>query len=129
MKQRQEQTDEEKYWLGMQLDDLPYSSVGTSRPATPLQAARKGFEFYKRLQSEDGHWAGEYGGERCLLAASFGGSDLELGFTGPLFLLPGIVFAMYITQTPIPEEWKVEMARYLASKQRNNGEGDEGWGL
>lgn len=48
---------------------------------------------------------------------------------GPLFLLPGIVFALYITKTPIPEEWKIEMARYLANKQRDNGPGDEGWGL
>ncbi|ORY69166.1 terpenoid cyclases/protein prenyltransferase alpha-alpha toroid [Leucosporidium creatinivorum] len=109
-----EQTDEEKYWLGLPLNDLTYSSAGSSsadssRPATPLEAARKGFEFYKKLQSEDGHWAGEYG--------------------GPLFLLPGIVFAMYISQTPIPQEWKIEMARYLTNMRRDNGEGDEGWGL
>lgn len=29
---------------------------------TPLESARNGFEFYRRLQTEDGHWAGEYGG-------------------------------------------------------------------
>lgn len=29
---------------------------------TPLQVARNGFEFYRRLQTEDGHWGGEYGG-------------------------------------------------------------------
>jgi hypothetical protein len=31
--------------------------------ATPLEAARNGFEFYKTLQSSDGHWSTEYGGE------------------------------------------------------------------
>ena len=36
---------------------------------TPLEAARNGYEFYKTIQSDDGHWAGEYG--------------------GPLFLIPG----------------------------------------
>lgn len=61
VKQRQQQTDEERYWLGLPLDDLT-STEPRPRPATPLQAARKGFELYKRLQSEDGHWAGEYGG-------------------------------------------------------------------
>lgn len=32
-------------------------------------------------------------------------------YGGPLFLLPGIVIAMYVTETPIPEEWKIEIAR------------------
>jgi len=35
----------------------------------------------------------------------------SLDLAGPLFLLPGIVFALYITQAPIPEEWKIEIAR------------------
>lgn len=57
------------------------------------------------------------------------GAQLTSFPAGPLFLLPGIVFALYITKTPIPEEWKIEIARYLANKQRDNGPGDEGWGL
>ncbi|KAJ9099208.1 hypothetical protein QFC21_004088 [Naganishia friedmannii] len=32
------------------------------KAATPMQAARNGFEFYKQIQAEDGHWAGAYGG-------------------------------------------------------------------
>lgn len=49
-------------------------SQGKFVPASPavhtaVEAARKGMEFYSRLQTEDGHWAGDYG--------------------GPLFLLPG----------------------------------------
>lgn len=38
---------------------------------TAVDAALKGMNFYSRLQAEDGHWAGDYG--------------------GPLFLLPGEV--------------------------------------
>lgn len=43
-----------------------------SRAKTPMEAARHGFEFYKTIQSKDGHWSGEYG--------------------GPLFLIPGSCF-------------------------------------
>lgn len=46
-----------------------------------------------------------------------------------MFVLPGLVFAMYVTGTPIPDEWKIECSRYLVNLQRNNGLGDEGWGL
>ena len=72
---------------------------------TPLDAARNGFQFYKRIQSDDGHWAGEYG--------------------GPMFVLPGFVIGMYVTHTPIPEEWKIEMIRYLSNKAKEDG----GWGI
>lgn len=44
-----------------------------SKPATPAEAAMKGFHFYSMLQTEDGHWAGDYG--------------------GPHFLMPGIIVA------------------------------------
>lgn len=37
---------------------------------TPQEAANNGMRFYTKLQAEDGHWAGDYG--------------------GPLFLMPGI---------------------------------------
>lgn len=46
-----------------------------------------------------------------------------------MFLLPGIIIAMYVTKTPIPEEWKIEIARYLANMQRDGGEDDQGWGM
>jgi lanosterol synthase len=32
-------------------------------PKKPMDAARNGLRFYRELQSEDGHWATEYGGE------------------------------------------------------------------
>ncbi|CAG8534492.1 20617_t:CDS:10 [Dentiscutata erythropus] len=71
----------DKYWIG-----LPY--------------------FFKQLQTDDGHWAGEYG--------------------GPMFLIPGLIIAMYITHIPIPEVWRIEIIRYLVNKANPV---DGGWGL
>ncbi|XP_075463510.1 lanosterol synthase isoform X2 [Ascaphus truei] len=62
-------------------------------------------KFYAALQAEDGHWAGDYG--------------------GPLFLLPGLLIACHVTQTPLPEASRKEMVRYLRSVQLPDG----GWGL
>lgn len=53
-----------------------------------------------------GHWACEYG--------------------GPMFLLPGIVITWYVTNTPIPPEYAVEIKRYLFARQNPD---DGGWGL
>lgn len=72
---------------------------------TPLDAARNGLEFYRQIQSKDGHWSSEYG--------------------GPLFLMPGLVIGMYVTGTPIPLEWRIEMKRYLLNRANKDG----GWGL
>lgn len=47
----------------------PQDAPKLPRAKTAREAARNGFEFYKRIQSQDGHWAGEYG--------------------GPMFLIPG----------------------------------------
>ena len=69
------------------------------------EAARQGFNFFTRLQLPEGHWACDYG--------------------GPSFLLPGLIFAMYITGIPIPDEWRVEMTRYLVKHANEDG----GWGL
>ncbi|KAH8927257.1 terpene synthase [Atractiella rhizophila] len=94
-----EQTKEELYWLGL----------GTHSPALddangdPARAARNGWMFYRALQAED-------------------------AFTRAEFWI-GIVFAMYITETPIPPEWKIEITRYLANTQRKGEGGDRGWGV
>lgn len=40
-------------------------------------ALRNGASFYESLQAEDGHWPGDYG--------------------GPMFLMPGLVIACYVT--------------------------------
>ncbi|CAG8678353.1 8111_t:CDS:2, partial [Racocetra fulgida] len=61
-----------------------------------FEAARNGFEFFKQLQTSDGHWAGEYG--------------------GPMFLIPGLIITMYITHIPIPESWRIEIIRYVVNK-------------
>ncbi len=37
-------------------------------PTSPTQAARNGMAFYSMLQTEDGHWSGDYGGPLFLMA-------------------------------------------------------------
>lgn len=81
------------------MPDLP-------KATTPLQAAENGLEFFSKLQLEPGNWACEYG--------------------GPMFLLPGIVITWYVTNTPIKEERKIEISRYLFARQNPE---DGGWGL
>lgn len=59
-------------------------------------------------QDEDGHWGGDYG--------------------GPMFLLPGLVIACYISNVldqVFPEPSKKELFRYLHAHQNEDG----GWGL
>lgn len=71
-----------------------------------ISAARNGFEFYKQLQCDDGHWAGEYG--------------------GPLFLMPGLVIGSYVTDMEFTEPQRLEMIRYLFNRAHPD---DGGWGL
>lgn len=54
---------------------------------------------------EDGHWSNDYG--------------------GPLFLLPGLIFTCYLSETELPLPYRLEMIRYLTNHQREDG----GWGL
>lgn len=70
------------------------------------EAAKNGYEFYKHLQSHDGHWAGEYG--------------------GPMFLLPGLVIGSYISGMTFKEEERLEMIRYLFNRAHPE---DGGWGM
>lgn len=49
--------------------------------------------------------------------------------TGPNFLIPGLLITLYVTNTPIPQEWKIEISRYLANIQRKGGLADDGWGM
>ncbi|KAG5513724.1 hypothetical protein PMAC_000762 [Pneumocystis sp. 'macacae'] len=95
------QTELERYSLGIDTDapELPL-------PRTPIESAKNGFLFYQRLQTEHGNWACEYG--------------------GPMFLLPGLVIAMYITKIPFPDEMRIEIIRYLANSANNE---DGGWGI
>ncbi|ODO05233.1 lanosterol synthase [Cryptococcus wingfieldii CBS 7118] len=94
------QSTVEKYWLGLDTD-LPE----LERAKTPLEAARNGYRFYKQIQSPDGHFSTEYG--------------------GPLFLIPGLVVALYVTGQSLRPEQQLEMRRYVLGKRRKEG----GWGL
>lgn len=58
------------------------------------------------LQTQDGHWACEYG--------------------GPMFLLPGYAISSYVTDTEIPDHHKKEIIKYIF--HHANPE-DGGWGL
>nr|XP_054767266.1 lanosterol synthase-like [Lytechinus pictus] len=91
----------EKFSLGIDNDEAP--PLPKARNAK--EAAKNGMEFYSKLQTEDGHWSGDYG--------------------GPLFLLPGLVIVCFITGVALPDASKKEMVRYLRSVQCPDG----GWGL
>ncbi|KAG0227300.1 Lanosterol synthase (Oxidosqualene--lanosterol cyclase) [Actinomortierella wolfii] len=95
------QTDIEKHWLG-----LPVDAPELPKATTALEAARNGFNYFKRIQNEEGFWSGEYG--------------------GPMFLLPGLVITYYITKTPFPPGWAQEMIQYLFNRANKV---DGGWGI
>ncbi|KAF9972123.1 Lanosterol synthase (Oxidosqualene--lanosterol cyclase) [Actinomortierella ambigua] len=95
------QTDIEKHWL-----NLPVDAPELPKATTSLESARNGFEYFKRVQNEEGFWSGEYG--------------------GPMFLLPGLVITYYITKTPFPPGWKQEMIQYLFNRANKV---DGGWGI
>jgi Prenyltransferase and squalene oxidase repeat len=75
-----------------------------TKPVTARDATIKALSFYQMLQCDDGHWAGDYG--------------------GPMFLMPGLITAMYITKAPFSEHKKHAMSVYL----RNHQQVDGGWG-
>ncbi|KAI0157962.1 terpene synthase [Hypoxylon sp. FL1284] len=91
----------DKWYLGLDtnLPDLP-------KPKKPLDAVVNGLTFFEKLQLPSGQWGCEYG--------------------GPMFLLPGVVIAWYVTKTPIPWYVATEIKNYLFA--RANPE-DGGWGL
>jgi squalene/oxidosqualene cyclase-like protein len=78
--------------------------VSTEKPTSAREAAIKGLFFYQTLQCDDGHWAGDYG--------------------GPMFLMPGLVCALYVTGAPFPDYKKAAMVTYLKNHQQTDG----GWG-
>ncbi len=72
----------------------------------PLDTVRNGLEFFEKLQLPPGNWGCEYG--------------------GPMFLLPGIVVTWYVTKTPIPWAYAVDIRNYLFARAHPD---DGGWGL
>jgi lanosterol synthase len=96
------QTFFEKYLLGLDIsNELPNSSPTNK----PRESFKKALKFFTLLQTDDGHWANDYG--------------------GPLFLLPGLIITCYISGVEIPKEHKIEIIRYLKNHQNKDG----GWGL
>ncbi|KAF2496750.1 oxidosqualene:lanosterol cyclase-like protein [Lophium mytilinum] len=95
------QSTADKYHLGLEtgLPKLPAAK-------TPLESAANGLSFFSHLQLPPGNWACEYG--------------------GPMFLLPCAVITWYVTETPVPEAWKIEIKNYLYARQNPE---DGGWGL
>ena len=70
----------------------------------PLERALR---FYRKLQVDDGHWAGDYG--------------------GPHFLSPGLVVCWYVTgrrDSVLDENQRSAMKRYYENHQQSDG----GWG-
>lgn len=68
-------------------------------------ALLNGFSFYETLQEPDGNWAGDYG--------------------GPLFLIPGLTIASYVTGASFDKPMQVLLKRNLWNHQNEDG----GWGL
>ncbi|KAM5442436.1 putative protostadienol synthase [Microsporum ferrugineum] len=98
--QTQQQTFAENYWLGQEYE-LPKMST----PIFAQEALDNGWEFFRRLQTQDGHW---------------GCND-----DGPLFVTSGIVISSYICGITFPAAMKSEMIRYLLNFANEGG----GWGL
>ncbi|GAM17601.1 hypothetical protein SAMD00019534_007760 [Acytostelium subglobosum LB1] len=73
---------------------------------SPQEAITKAFQYFSAVQTEDGHWAGDYG--------------------GPMFLLPGLVITCYVTGYSLPEAHCREIIRYMLNRQNPK---DGGWGL
>ena len=94
------QSTSEKYFLG-----IPINAKQLPPAKTPIDSARNGFDFYRELQMPEGHWNCFYG--------------------GPSFLLPGLIIAMYISQSPIPEPQRIEMIRFMKNSRNKDG----GWGM
>ncbi|CAG8479791.1 1313_t:CDS:2 [Acaulospora colombiana] len=108
------QTNCEKYWLGLPFESKEHEKSqehhikdeGIALTKTALEAAHKGFKFYKELQTKDGHWAGTYG--------------------GPMYLVSALMIAVYVTHMTFPESWRIEIMRYLVNKVNPV---DGGWGM
>lgn len=95
------QTAYDRYHLG-----LPTNLPSLAQATTPLSSARNGLSFFSNLQLPSGQWACEYG--------------------GPMFLLPGLVITWYVTGTPVPDSYSIEIKNYLFARQNPD---DGGWGL
>jgi lanosterol synthase len=78
---------------------------GNPQTQAAADALIKAMNYFACLQSDDGHWPGDYG--------------------GPLFLLPGLLIAAYISDSPFPKAHQEMMKLYLFNHQNK----DAGWGM
>ncbi|TYH51010.1 hypothetical protein ES332_D10G244600v1 [Gossypium tomentosum] len=72
------------------------------------RSLRRAMDFYSTMQTNDGHWSGDYG--------------------GPLFLLPGLVITLCITgalNAVLSNQHQHEICRYIYNHHNRDG----GWGL
>ncbi|KGQ96923.1 lanosterol synthase [Candida albicans SC5314] len=90
-------------WL---LESPDFPSPPSSDIHTPDEAARKGADFLKLLQLDNGIFPCQY--------------------KGPMFMTIGYVTANYYSKTEIPEPYRVEMIRYIVNTAHPV---DGGWGL
>ncbi|RDD36321.1 Lanosterol synthase [Trichoplax sp. H2] len=98
-----EQSAIERHALGLNTDK---DFLDLSKAVTVKDHLVNAMEFYKKLQTEDGHWSGDYG--------------------GPLFLMSGLIIVCHITQSGLTEYQKKEMIRYLKNVENTD---TGGWGL
>lgn len=97
------QSNVTKYLLKLPDFDKPEPNENIK---TPYEAAQKGADFLTRIQDD-------YGAFPCQ-------------YKGPMFMNIGYVAASYFTKTPIPQEKKDEMIRYIVNTAHPV---DGGWGL
>ncbi|TGJ83199.1 hypothetical protein E0Z10_g5551 [Xylaria hypoxylon] len=109
-----EQTFRETYWLGLEYEEVlehqKQEELSSNLPQPEqhqqtIEALKKGSNFLRQLQMEDGSW-----GSNC---------------DGPMFITSGIVFACYIVGIPLPRPVRQEMCRYLVNTCNDDG----GWGI
>ncbi|XP_003383177.1 PREDICTED: lanosterol synthase [Amphimedon queenslandica] len=103
----EEGEEEERGQSFLEETALGLAEIGRERayPVSVLEAIELGLDYYTRLQSDDGHWSGDYG--------------------GPLFLLPGLIIVYHVTGLQFEDHQRLEMIRYLRNVQNPDG----GWGL
>jgi squalene/oxidosqualene cyclase-like protein len=85
-------------------DRVYRSQIPTPTPP-PTDPLDRGIHYYASLQTPEGHWAGDYG--------------------GPMFLMPGLIIASFVTDTPFAPAQQALMRRYMLNHQHTDG----GWGL
>jgi hypothetical protein len=68
-----------------------------SPSVSPQQALEAGWDFFASIQTDDGHWAGDYG--------------------GPLFLMPGLVITAHVAGVPLGDRASA-MLTYLMNHQQ-----------